>query len=263
MYWSRRNVRYHAVACDVAIVQPSVYEVSISLAKALPSRNDREMYSVVTGSVSEATHYRGEMCIDGAARKNDYRMMLYEPDTHRHITVKHMLTCAPSQTHGQMCTTGRKPLHGTTTELDLHPQRCPCTCVPRSALTAQRGARAARVRHAAVCSPSSSAASRVLPREQRAGLSEGQGGNRENAHGRGYLRGPAEAGEEVVRLNQRVLRARYRAEESMSSARIAGAEGDGARVRDAATYVESAREALERRVPHRGVAPRSVAGARG
>ena len=105
MYWSRRNVRYRAVACDVAIVQPSVYEVSISLAKALPSRNDREMHSVVIGSVSEATHYRGEMYIDGAARKNDYRMTLCESETHSHITVKHTL---PSQTHGQMCTTGRK-----------------------------------------------------------------------------------------------------------------------------------------------------------
>ena len=91
MYWSRRNVQYRAVACDVAIVQPSVYEVSISLAKALPSRNDREMYSVAIGSVSEATYYRGQMYIDGAARKKDYRMMLCESDTHRHITVKHTL----------------------------------------------------------------------------------------------------------------------------------------------------------------------------
>jgi hypothetical protein len=44
----------------------------------------------------------------------------------------------------------------------------------------------------------------------------------------------------------------------MFGARIAGTEGDGARVRDAATYVESAREAFEHRDSHRGVEPRSL-----
>ena len=160
MYWSRRNVRYHAVACDVAIVQPSVYEVSISLAKALPSRNDREMCSVVTGSVSEATHYRGEMCIDGAAQKNDYRMMLYEPDTHRHITVKHMLhvhrlrhmdKCARPDTK---CDTVQQRSRTRTSH------RCLCMGAPCGALTPHRSAQGGtvstccRVQPCLPCTPS-------------------------------------------------------------------------------------------------------------
>jgi len=63
--------------------------------------------------------------------------------------------------------------------------------------------------------------------------------------------------------SSRVLKARNRTCESRSSARIAGSEGDGARVRDAATYVESCREDVERRHPNRGVEPRCLAEAGG
>ena len=44
---------------------------------------------------------------------------------------------------------------------------------------------------------------------------------------------------------------------------MAGRERDGPRVRDAAAYVESGREEVESRVPHRGIEPRCLAEAGG
>ena len=40
---------------------------------------------------------------------------------------------------------------------------------------------------------------------------------------------------------------------------MAGRERDGPRVRDAATHVESGREEVESRAPHRGIEPRCLA----
>ena len=44
---------------------------------------------------------------------------------------------------------------------------------------------------------------------------------------------------------------------------IAARKGDGPRVRDAATHVDSGREVVDRRDPHRGVEPRCLAEAGG
>ena len=62
------------------------------------------------------------------------------------------------------------------------------------------------------------------------------------------------------RRSRRVRQAAFR---EAIGAGIAASKGDGPRVRDAATHVESGREVVDRRFPHPGVAPGSMAGARG
>ena len=198
MYWSRQNVQNRAVACDVAIVQPSVYEVSISLAKALPSRNDREMHSVVIGSVSEATYYRGQMYIDGAARKKDYRMMLCESDTHRHITVKHTLHVHRLR-HVDKC--ARPDTKCDTVQQRSRTRMSHRWCAVRRPHTSPQrtGRHGFHMQPCAACLPCTPW---VLPREQRSGLSEGRGSGRDRNRGMGYLWGATEAGGKVVRLNR-------------------------------------------------------------
>ena len=67
----------------------------------------------------------------------------------------------------------------------------------------------------------------------------------------------------VMSRERRSRRGRQAAYREAIGAGIAGRKGDGARVRDAATHVESAGEEVEDRDPHRGVEPRCLAEARG
>lgn len=62
---------------------------------------------------------------------------------------------------------------------------------------------------------------------------------------------------------RRGRRGRQAAYREAIEAGIAGRKGDGARVRDAATHVESGREEVGHRDPHRGVEPRCLAEAGG
>ena len=62
---------------------------------------------------------------------------------------------------------------------------------------------------------------------------------------------------------RRSRRGRQAAYREAIGAGIAGRKGDGVRVRDADTHIESAGEEVEDRDPHRGIEPRSLAEARG
>ena len=166
--------------------------------------------------------------------------MLCESDTHRHITVKHTLHVHRLR-HMDKCArpdTKCDTVHQRSRTRMSH--RCSCMGAPCGALTPHRSAQGGtvstccRVQPCLPCTPSgapSRAALRPLRRPRRRPRSQSRQGLPVRGH-RGRRQG---------RTSQsRVLRAGYRAEESMSSARIAGAKGDGARVRAAATYVESA-----------------------
>ena len=61
----------------------------------------------------------------------------------------------------------------------------------------------------------------------------------------------------------RSRRGRQAAHREAIGAGIAASKGDGPRVRDAATHVESGREEVESRDPHRGIEPRCLAEAGG
>ena len=67
----------------------------------------------------------------------------------------------------------------------------------------------------------------------------------------------------VMGRRRRSRRGRQVASREAIGAWMAGSERDGPRVRDAATHVESGREEVKSRDPHRGIEPRCLAEAGG
>ena len=74
---------------------------------------------------------------------------------------------------GVACTTGRILRQRMATELYVHCQRCPCTCMPRNALTARYGAASESRAGQRVPTLPHMQPLRALSQEQRSDLSEG------------------------------------------------------------------------------------------
>ena len=153
---------------------------------------------VTARSVRKASAHRGRTCIDGAARKNDHRMMLHEShipphtDHHAHLhtrNLRHMKSCARPDAY---CVTARLRT------LEVHCQRCPSTSVPRRALTAHYGAEQHELSRPVCAALPQMQPLRALSQEQRSGLPEDQSGGRECARSSGRLSGPAGTGGEVM-----------------------------------------------------------------
>ena len=144
---------------------------------------------------------------------------------------------------GVACTTGRILRQRMATELYVHCQRCPCTSVPRSALTARYGAASESRAGQRVPTLPHMQPLRALSQEQRSGLSEGQGGGRDRDRGRGHLCGATEAGGEDTRHSRESCR---REIDHESHGRVLGWQGVRAMERGFETRPRTSR-AVEKR----------------